>query len=52
MIGSYILGASMFRIYNSMYSTAFDVLIKNLESLSTSNPNSTSKDLRRKEEKR
>ena len=39
MIGSVVLGASIFLILGSMYSVALDVLIKILEGLSTSNPN-------------
>ena len=35
MIGSFVLGVSMFCISNSVYYVAFNVLIKNLEGLLT-----------------
>ena len=39
MIGLSILGVFLFRIFDLMYSTTFDILIKILEGLSTSDPN-------------
>ena len=35
MIGSAIIGASLFSVFNSIYSVVFDVLIKNLVGLLT-----------------
>ena len=42
MIGSFVFGASIFLMFDSMYYVAFDVLIKkNSEGLSSSEPNNT-----------
>ena len=38
MIGSFVLGASIFLIFDSMYYVTFDVLIENLKVYQPQNP--------------